>query len=669
MTIPDRFRRYVVLVPTLLALAAYLLTVCRSIWIGDGAEFALALKTLGICHPPGYPLFTISGSIVVQALAFLRPVFAANLYTVCCTAAAVGVLFTLLRRDISDIPAAVLGLVWAFTPGFWAQASGVEVYNTNLLVVLLTLLALQSNLRYKWPLTLYLFGLALCGHPSSLALAPVILYWYIREREYLHWQKLPIYLGLVALAGTMYLYLWVRAANGPISDWGHPVGLSALWHHMSLKQYSGWVLESSDSLAMTVRLYARSVIESWWWFGVAAALSGAYLGIRFYRRRTITAILLLVTSLALATFHQAVDYAPFFLIPTLATLLLMSNNIVWMKERGIKNMFISAGGLVAIGAMLFFHFPSNNVSGYNFYEDYSKLILETVDRGILFTAGDFNSFGPMYLRYAEGYRPGVEVFDRSIRRHALLEKASTMSGQTTDDYFAARTAIFHNERRQIYLVKNHAWGEPEWLPGSDSLHSYGILYELMQTPNRTPRMPAYPAGFDIDDPMTRGVLANLDLAGGEEKLAQIPRDSLGALTSFREAIGRMKNEPRGIFLNFIGSYLRRIGQGDMALDAYQQALQKPILTATQRKDIIFNISNVYKDRGNLAHQHGDYLAAVAAYIEALKYDPASSRTALNIGLIYLQNLNDPANARTYLNKYLELVPSDTRVRNLLNSLN
>lgn len=661
-------RRYAALVPALIALAVYWTTVCRSIWIGDGGEFALALATLGIVHPPGYPLFTISGSLFVQALPFLRPVFAANLYAVFVSAAAVAVIFAMFRKTTNDLPAGVLSLVWAFVPQFWAQLAGVEIYNLSVLLMVLTVLAMESKQAWKWPLTVYLFGLCLTGHPSALSLAPAIIFLYVIEKEYLHWRRIPLYLGLLLLAGTMYFYLWVRSTQNPISDWGHPVGVSALWNHMSLKQYSGWVANSWESLFVTLKLYWLSVVTSWWWIGVVAIATGIYVGLRENRVRTTCALLILVTSLVLAAFHQAVDYEPFYLPPMFASLLLIGNNVIWLQKRRIPQVILYAVGAGAVVAMLLFHYEENDKSDYTLYEDYSRLILNTAREGVLHTAGDINSFGTLYLRYAEGYCPKVDVYDRSIRRRALLDRAEQLGGRATADYYAARSTVFNRDKQRQYLAKNHYINEPEWLPAADSLHSYGILYQLLIAPTERPLLPTYPADFDPDDLMSRELLANIDLSRGEEKLLVPPVDSIGAIADFRLAIRRMENEPRGGLLNNVGIYLRLRGFGELALDAYRQALQKPVLPQKQRDEITFNISNVYKDRGNAALQKGDFAGAVAGFVEAANYDQHNSRLLLNIGLIYAQNLKDRANALTYLNKYLELEPSDNRVRSLVQSL-
>jgi tetratricopeptide (TPR) repeat protein len=660
-------RRYSLLIPALIALFVYLLTVCRTFYIGDGAEFALVLKTLGIAHPPGYPLLTIVGSVFVQMFFFLRPIVAANLFNVLIAVAAVAVLFLILRKHLTVGYATLISLAWAFMPAFWEQTVGIEIYNANLLLILLTLLVLESDSHYKWPLVFYLYGLCLNGNPTSLALAPTLIFVFFQEREYRHWRRIPIYLGLMALAGTLYFYLWIRSGQYPVADWGHPMGFDAWFHHLTLGQYRSLIGSSSQDVWLSTRLFGSVLLSSWWWIGVVGIVSGIYLGIRRDVARTLSLLLLLVTSFYLTTAHTAPDYFPHLLPALLACLLLLANNFTWLQERQLKQALPLAITALAVAIMLVTHYQSNDKSKYTFYEEYSRLILDSAGEGVLFTSGDVNSLGPVYLRYAENYRPELTVYDCNIRKTALFQQAARF-GANTADYYQARATIFSNERRPIFLVKNYVVNEPEWLPGRDSLYSHGILCSMLHPFPAKAAVPDYSADFDPGDFMSRTALANLDLARGEEKLLLDPPDTTGSLTDFRQANKRLQYEPRGEFLNLIGAHLRQSGFGDLALESYREALNRPILSSAQKREIFFNMSNVYKDRGNSAHQRGDYATAVADYLEALNFDQVNAQLMLNIGLIYLQNLHDPENALIYLNKYLILEPNDTRVRNLIRSL-
>src|SRR5437764_6298231 len=76
----------------LLAGALYFLTAARDIVVGDTAELITAAVTLGVAHPPGYPLFTMLGHLF-SLLSFGSIPFRVNLLAVVCGALTVGVVY------------------------------------------------------------------------------------------------------------------------------------------------------------------------------------------------------------------------------------------------------------------------------------------------------------------------------------------------------------------------------------------------------------------------------------------------------------------------------------------------------------------------------------------------------------------------------------------------
>ena len=134
------------------------------------------------------------------------------------------------------------------------------------------------------------------------------------------------------------------------------------------------------------------------------------------------------------------------------------------------------------------------------------------------------------------------------------------------------------------------------------------------------------------------------------------------------AIGRMKDEPRAEVVNQIGIFFRQAAQYQLALETYDMALRKPLMTSTERNEIMYNISNVYKDLGNVCLKVNDFKGAATNYTKALEHDTGNSRLLLNLGIIYAQRLNEKSKGIDYLNRYLAQNPSDTEIRRLVNSL-
>jgi len=663
---------YFGVVPGLIALMVYLTTTCRSIWIGDSGEFALAFKTLGICHPPGYPLFTLLGRFFVMLMPFVRVTFAANIYNVLIASATAVAVYYLFKKYLSSPVAAIFSLIWALSPLFWAETAGVEVYALNMLLIVLTLLAAESKHRRKWIIASYLFGLSLANHPTALAILPVLIYLFVEDRAYRNIKLYPFILAALGLAGSLYLYLLIRSACGPLANWGNPHNIKSLIDHMTLTQYSGWIEHSWDNIALSVKLAYWSLLKSWGWPGLVLSAGGFIIGFIDYRARTIIAFLILVSLLLLSSSHQALNFEPFYLPALLACLILIGNVVAWLEKRlkaGMASYALYAVGIAACLALLVHNYSRMDKSAYTLYEDYSRHLLDTANDGILLTAGDINSFGTLYLRYVENYKRQVEVYDRSIRLAEILKQTENETGRRHRDYYSAREDFFRLCKKQIYLAKNHYIYEPDWLKFKFPIYSYGMLYALKPMPDKAPGILKYPVDYDPDDVLSRQLLVNFDLAGGESYLKESPVDTTAALTAYNRAYKRLENEPRAIALNNLGIYYRGAGYPNLAYKTYNLALTKPIITQPLRRDILYNISNIFKDKGNNYLAISDYRKASANFIEALNYDPENSDLLLNIGLIFAQALNDTSQACDYLQRYLKIKPAATRVKDLLENLN
>ncbi len=101
----------------------YLLTLAPLITFWDSGELATAAWSLGIPHPPGYPLFCILG----KAFTFLplgSVAYRLNVMSAFFAACSVYVLFLMVKDALQDMPfagalAAASALSFAFYGYFW----------------------------------------------------------------------------------------------------------------------------------------------------------------------------------------------------------------------------------------------------------------------------------------------------------------------------------------------------------------------------------------------------------------------------------------------------------------------------------------------------------------------------------------------------------------------
>ena len=174
----------------LLAFGLYLATMAPSVTPGDPGELLSAAKTLGIGHPPGYPLTTILTHAFASAIPFASFAYRGNLVAAVVAAVAAWLTGLLVRRLTGSLIAGITsGLLLAVSETFWSQALIAKpTYALNAAFVAGTLLALlragaetrRQGSSHRWlALAAFLAGLGVANHYMAAFFLPgyLILAW------------------------------------------------------------------------------------------------------------------------------------------------------------------------------------------------------------------------------------------------------------------------------------------------------------------------------------------------------------------------------------------------------------------------------------------------------------------------------------------------------------
>ncbi|MEO6210973.1 MAG: DUF2723 domain-containing protein [Gemmatimonadaceae bacterium] len=198
----------------------------------DAGEFIAAVRTFGIPHEPGTPLYVMLARTWALAIPFVGTALATNLFSALCTAAAGGLLAMFVARATGSSAMAIAGALCAggmFT--VWSSATETEVYASVLLLVMLTLLAAERAGRTgdpRWRVaTAYAFALAIPLHLSALVAAPAALVLVAdRDDGSVDWQaaaRLASVLLVAAAIGLANVRLVALGACGLVAvgilDW------------------------------------------------------------------------------------------------------------------------------------------------------------------------------------------------------------------------------------------------------------------------------------------------------------------------------------------------------------------------------------------------------------------------------------------------------------------
>ncbi|MCX7918563.1 MAG: DUF2723 domain-containing protein [bacterium] len=291
--------RLIGIIVACIACCIYLYTLCPTVYVGDSGELTAAAYTLGIAHPPGYPLLCLTGKIFTWI-----PVgdiaYRINLLSAFFAAGTIFFLFLLLIKLTNNQFAAASGsLLFAFSQTFWSQANiGKSSYAMNSFFTIVILLCLylwserQMNVTPHKPTPhnagiqyLYVsglcFGLGLSNHHTLLLWLPLyilfIIYIHIRTVR-VNKQKqskksnsgqpkkvgetyITVYLMLIfffILGLALYVYLPLRATLNPPVNWGIPDNVERFVAHLVRKQYGS--MSFNFTLPRTLDLLLQQVI-------------------------------------------------------------------------------------------------------------------------------------------------------------------------------------------------------------------------------------------------------------------------------------------------------------------------------------------------------------------------------------------------------------------------
>src|SRR3989344_4606621 len=123
------------ILPALLFIATaalYASTAAPSIYPRDSAELTVAAHTLGIAHPPGYPLYVLLGKLFELIVPWGSVAFQLNLFSAFTAAAAVTLVFLIIDTVTGSVgPALVAAITLATSRLFWFYSTIAEVLSLH----------------------------------------------------------------------------------------------------------------------------------------------------------------------------------------------------------------------------------------------------------------------------------------------------------------------------------------------------------------------------------------------------------------------------------------------------------------------------------------------------------------------------------------------------------
>ena len=229
------------------AFALYVKTLAPTVSFFDSGELISAAATLGVAHPPGYPLYVLLGWLF-SPLPVGVAAYRLNLMSACFGALAALMAYSLTylllteqtrpashddspdpERMLQPVFAMIAGLTFAYSLTHWRQSLVAEVYALNAflcgLIVALLLLWRRRQEGNLWLLYLvaYLFGLGFGNHQTIILFSIPAAFLVLATTPRILRRPLPLALIVLsfALGLTIYGLIPLRAAANPPINWGH----------------------------------------------------------------------------------------------------------------------------------------------------------------------------------------------------------------------------------------------------------------------------------------------------------------------------------------------------------------------------------------------------------------------------------------------------------------
>ena len=462
-------------------LSVYMATMYRSVPGGDSGELIVAGCTMGIAHPPGYPLFTMLANLM-HKLPIGSPAWRINLLSVLLsTASAWFNYWTVVHWDaamwwgpgaesggrlgapwtpafwhwsVSVWVAVASALLLAFCPLIWMYSIQAEVFAmNNMFVSLLTYLTVlfhQGRSPAIAQAGALVIGLGLSNQHTLIFYALPLVAWIISldPRTLLSRRVFPSLIGCGLLGLTPYLYLPLAGRSAAFGAWGEVDSWEGFLTHFLRKEYGTFRLYSGnegsqvgDQLVQALVLYCGNLqLESSLYVGGPLALVG--LGCCVYECGCARSHKCFGAGLAVAFFFYMIVFHCLSNLPLDQALYFEVHKRFWMQAHiiafgmmgiGLSCLLRAAGtsarALAAAAAVLLaclqcgLHYRLMDQSNNEYVKHYGMMHLDKLpENSILVVKGDVITNSIRYLQRCEGVRPDVQHLDQSMMTYEWFKK-------------------------------------------------------------------------------------------------------------------------------------------------------------------------------------------------------------------------------------------------------
>lgn len=641
----------------------------------DAGEMASSAHTLGVSHPPSYPLYILLGRLT-QTLPLGTPAYRLTLLSAFACAAALAALALVLAPRLGRLPAVGAAALLGADRTFWSVAVVPEMYSLMLLsAALLLALAWSLHERYDeraWFAFVFAYGLSLGNRTDLLLWAPGLALLALgpgaeetrrgRGKFSLRW--LAGTFAFAALGLSVYLYLPLRSRQGPWLDWNHPATLHNLIGSLTRRGYGGTLDLLSKNYAPgsmfldNLRVYTAHLWSDFLGPGLVLPIVGWASWVR--RQPRVAGALTLCHAAAGPVFlflanmppnpHALAIVEPHYLLPDLLTAVWTAEGVSWgLRKTGGARWWILALAALAAAPFAWGRWSRVDRRWDLVNYDYCHDVLRGLPAdAVLIAKKDVQLFSLWYYRTVEGLRPDVRLVAQGLAASPWYQNSHRRSGGAL-----ALGRLSDAEDFRRFLQRNgpgvYATTDVEFPSGMPLGPPLALAVPLS-----TSAVPVEAAWRFLRRRGDRryerqGDFFNSDLVEAYAAAHQRLGSHYADRGAWEDSLRHLRLAWSGKWLlpeapSFIGFVLFRMGRPFEAVRVYEAALASfgRVLELTQRyrslPDLVRSVrrgkAEAHLNLGVVLEKTGDRAGAERQYLQALSLQPDSDQARYNLAVLH-----------------------------------
>lgn len=384
----------------------------------DGTDFSLAMATLGISHPPSYPVQVLLSSFF-KYMPIGNMAFKVNLFSNLTAVIFMWMLWKLYDGEIED--KLCLSFLIFFSATYFQNMHNGEVYILNLICCYSIYFFYDKfdDIRYFYT-SAFIFGLGLAVHHTIIFIAVFIIIISIVEKRRISLKHLLGGIFFILLGFSVYLYMPLRALANPLWNWGNPKNLFLFLNSLLRHDFQG-ELEPRDLPTIMDQVISFNPFSEFGSFVGIAILFGLLLVAlkkpkTFMRMSMFVAVFFLGTIIVLgndrlSSFERSEVYSVFFLPAYVMLVMLFIEAIKDLKNKKNKLLIIL---IVLFFSLYNFTQKITKMFDYayvTFPHDYARTTLAMLPRknSVLIVQGGEKDFPIFYNQKICKFREDVKV--------------------------------------------------------------------------------------------------------------------------------------------------------------------------------------------------------------------------------------------------------------------